>query len=84
MIPVQKTLSNGLRVLLVDTKSFPSLTSILLVGVASRYENAVNSGISQFLEHMPIKGTKNYPSTQIIASLTDGFGGIFRNNERIT
>lgn len=77
MIPVQKTLSNGLRVLLVDTKSFPSLTSILLVGVGSRYENAVNSGISHFLEHMPFKGTKNYPSTQIIASLTDGFGGIF-------
>lgn len=72
----QHTLKNKLRVLFVDTKSFPSLTTILLLGVGSRYENAKNSGISHFLEHIPFKGTKNFPNTQIISTVTDGFGGI--------
>lgn len=71
------TLKNGLRVLLVDTKAFPSLTTILLVGAGSRYENPQNNGIAHFFEHMAFKGSKKYPSTMILSSTIESFGGVF-------
>ena len=51
------TLKNGLRVVLVDTQAFPSLTTLLFVGAGSRYENKKNNGIAHFFEHMAFKGT---------------------------
>ncbi len=72
-----KTLDNGLRVLLVDTKAFPSLTTLLLVGAGSRYETPDNNGIAHFFEHMAFKGSKKYPTSMILASTIEGFGGVF-------
>ena len=71
------TLENGLRVLLVDTKSFPTLTTILLVGAGSRYETEENNGIAHFFEHMAFKGSKKYPDSFTISSTIEGLGGIF-------
>lgn len=71
------TLPNGLRVLVVDTEAFPSLTTLLLVGAGSRYENTGNNGVAHFFEHMAFKGSKKYPTSQIIASTIDGLGGYF-------
>lgn len=75
MKPQIHTLSNGLRVLILDTKSFPTLTMLLLVGAGSRYENAQNNGIAHFLEHMFYKGSKNYPDMEIISQEIEGMGG---------
>lgn len=77
MKPVITTLKNGLRVCLVDTNSFPSLTTILLVGAGSRYENAKNNGIAHFFEHMAFKGSKNFPDSFTISSTIEGLGGVF-------
>lgn len=71
------TLKNGLRVLLVDTKAFPSLTTLLFVGAGSRYEDSTNNGIAHFFEHMAFKGSKKYPNAQVLAELIEGLGGIF-------
>lgn len=71
------TLANGLRVVLVDTKAFPSLTTLLLVGAGSRYENGANNGIAHFFEHMAFKGSTKYPTSMILASTIEGFGGVF-------
>lgn len=71
------TLGNGLKVILVDTKAFPSITSLLLVGAGSRYENEKNNGIAHFFEHMAFKGSKKYPTSMILASTIEGFGGVF-------
>ncbi|MFH1827321.1 MAG: pitrilysin family protein [bacterium] len=71
------TLENGLRVVLVDTDSFPTLTTILLVGAGSRYENKVNNGIAHFFEHMAFKGSKKYPNSHVIAAEVEGAGGVF-------
>ncbi len=71
------TLDNGLTVLLVDTKSFPSLTTLLLVGAGSRYEQKDNNGIAHFFEHMAFKGTKKYPSSFEISSRIEGIGAVF-------
>lgn len=71
------TLANGLRVILVDTKAFPTLTVLLLVGAGSRYENEKNNGVAHFFEHMAFKGSKKYPDTYIISSTIEGIGGVF-------
>jgi len=76
MKPQEFVLKNGLRVLLIDTKS-TSLTTILMVGAGSRYENVKNNGIAHFFEHMAFKGSKKYPNSFIISSTIEGIGGIF-------
>lgn len=73
----ETTLPNGLRVIMVDTNAFPTLTTLLLVGAGSRYENENNNGIAHFLEHMFFKGSKKYPNTFIISSILEGMGGVF-------
>lgn len=68
------TLENGLRLILVPISEVESVTSLVLVGAGSRYENAKNNGVSHFLEHMAFKGTKKRPTAREISSLIDGIG----------
>lgn len=69
------TLKNGLRVLLIDTESFPTVTALVMVGAGSRYERKDNNGIAHFLEHMFYKGSKHYPNPEIISQIIEGMGG---------
>ena len=71
------TLKNGLSVVLVDTKTFPTFTAMLLVGAGSRYENEENNGVAHFFEHMAFKGSKKYPNALLLSSIIEGLGGIF-------
>lgn len=75
MHPQSFTLKNGLQVIFVDTKTFPTLTTLLLIGAGSRYENKKNNGIAHFLEHMFYKGSKKYPNPKIISQIIEGMGG---------
>ncbi|MDO8741556.1 MAG: pitrilysin family protein [Candidatus Roizmanbacteria bacterium] len=77
MDPVTYTLKNGLQVIFIDTKTFPTLTTLLLVGAGSRYENETNNGVAHFFEHMAFKGSKKYPDSFVISSTVEGFGGVF-------
>ncbi len=77
MHPQTYTLKNGLQVIFVDTKTFPTLTTLLLIGAGSRYENEKNNGIAHFFEHMAFKGSEKYPDSFIISSTVEGFGGVF-------
>ncbi len=77
MNPKLFTLKNGLKVMLINTKVFSSLTTLLLVGAGSRFENEKNNGIAHFFEHMAFKGSKKYPNSLIISSTVDAFGGVF-------
>ena len=77
MKALMSTLDNGLKVIIVDTKAFPSLTTLLLVGAGSRYENEINNGIAHFFEHMAFKGSKKYPTSMILSSTIESFGGVF-------
>ncbi len=74
---IQHQLTNGLKVILIDTAAFPTLTTLLLVGAGSRYENKENNGVAHFFEHMAFKGSKKYPDTLVISSLIEGLGGVF-------
>ena len=71
------TLKNGLSVVLVDTKTFPTFTAMLLVGAGSRYENKENNGVAHFFEHMAFKGSKKYPNSLYLSSVVEGLGGVF-------
>jgi predicted Zn-dependent peptidase len=71
------TLKNGLSVVLVDTRTFPTFTAMLLVGAGSRYENKENNGVAHFFEHMAFKGSKKYPNALLLSSMIEGLGGIF-------
>lgn len=53
-----------------------SVTTLVAVGAGSRYEKRNNNGISHFLEHMFFKGSKKYPTAEIISTLVDGIGAI--------
>lgn len=77
MIPHIVTLPNGLKVVFIDIKSLPSLTSLLLISAGSRYEHKDNNGIAHFFEHMAFKGSKKYPSAFTISSTIEGEGGYF-------
>lgn len=68
-------LKNGLKVIFVDTKAYPTLTALLLIGAGSRYESRANNGIAHFLEHMFYKGSEHYPNPEIISQVIEGMGG---------
>lgn len=71
------TLKNGLRVLLIDTESFPTVTALVMVGAGSRYERKDNNGIAHFFEHMAFKGSAKYKNSFEISSAIEGIGGLF-------
>ena len=76
MKPMFFKLPNGLRVVLIDTKAFPTMTVIMLFAAGSRYENEKNNGIAHFFEHILFKGSKKYPSTFAISSVIEGMGAV--------
>ena len=58
----EKTLGNGLRVIVAPRPSLHRIAVGLFVGVGSRYESESDNGISHFLEHMLYRGTARHPS----------------------
>ena len=74
---VKKSLSGGLRIVLLPRKESQTVTLLVLVGTGSRYETAREAGLSHFLEHMFFKGTKRRPTTKEIAEVIDNIGGEF-------
>jgi predicted Zn-dependent peptidase len=49
---------------------------VICVGAGSRYESAELSGISHFLEHLPFKGTKQWPTARGVSEAIEGVGGV--------
>ncbi|MCF7917416.1 insulinase family protein [Candidatus Gracilibacteria bacterium] len=72
-----KTLSNGLRLQAVEMPGTNVVTTLILVGAGSRYEDISIAGISHFLEHMFFKGAKKYKTPKAVSEAVDGFGGVF-------
>ncbi|MES4786470.1 MAG: insulinase family protein, partial [Nitrospiraceae bacterium] len=54
-------LSNGLKVLLVESSKAPVVTVQIWYKVGSRNEVMGRAGLSHMLEHMMFKGTERYP-----------------------
>jgi zinc protease len=65
------TLSNGLKVLVVENHRAPVVVSQVWYKVGASYEHDGITGISHVLEHMMFKGTEKYPAgefSEIIAA----------------
>ena len=72
-----KTLSNGLKLQAIEMAGTNVVTTLILVGAGSRYEDKSISGIAHFLEHMFFKGAKKYETPKAVAAAIDAFGGAF-------
>lgn len=71
-----KTLQNGLTLITVNLPHLDSVTTLVAVGAGSRYETKSTNGISHFLEHMFFKGSRKYPTAEMISTLVDSIGAI--------
>ena len=69
-------LNNGLRVLTAEMPHTRSVSMFIAVGAGSRYESADKAGLSHFLEHLPFKGTRRWPTALAISEAVEGVGGI--------
>lgn len=73
---VRKTLPNGLRLVTAPIAHVRSVSIAFFFGVGSRYEPDEIAGVSHFIEHMAFKGSKRYPSAQLISETIEGVGGL--------
>ncbi len=74
-MPTNYTLSSGLRLVIEHMPHLRSVACGLWVNCGSVYEDATNSGVSHFLEHMLFKGTQRR-SALAIASEMEAVGGV--------
>lgn len=70
-----KKLPNGLNVFLLPLKDVDSVTFTILAHVGSRDEDPKLAGMSHYLEHVFFKGSKMYPTAQIMSEAVDAIGG---------
>jgi len=56
----ERTLENGMKVLLVERHFDPVVAVMLWYKVGARNENEREAGVSHFLEHMMFKGSKHF------------------------
>ena len=67
-------LDNGIRVVTETLPYFPTVSFGIWWKTGSRYEDAVNNGISHFIEHMLFKGTAQRTAYDIAREI-DAIGG---------
>jgi predicted Zn-dependent peptidase len=72
-----ETLKSGLKIFTLNIKGTEAVTTLIMCGAGSRYEEKEESGISHFLEHMFFKGAKKYPNCKSVAEAIDSIGGEF-------
>ncbi len=70
------TLKNGLTLVTVPLPSLNSVTTLVAVKAGSRFETEKINGISHFLEHMFFKGSRKYPTAELISNIVDGMGAV--------
>ena len=74
---IEKNLENGATLLMIPLEGTAALTSIVLMGVGSRYESDKQRGLAHFTEHMVFKGGKKFKSAQEVSQALDAVGGEF-------
>ena len=72
----RSVLDNKLRVLTSTMAHTQSVSMVICVGAGSRYESDELAGVSHFIEHLPFKGTKNWPTARDVSEAIEGVGGV--------
>lgn len=62
---------------MVPLTSTEAVTTIVLMGVGSRYESNAQQGLAHFTEHMVFKGGRKFLTAQAVAQALDAVGGEF-------
>ena len=70
----KQVLKNGITVLKVPMRDSESVLVNFFVKTGSRNEERSRRGMSHFLEHLLFKGTKKYPTAQILSSKVEAIG----------
>ncbi|MEK7178676.1 MAG: pitrilysin family protein [Patescibacteria group bacterium] len=73
----KKTLSSGVRVVMVPMPQSLTTTVLVLTETGSKYEEKRINGISHFLEHLCFKGTEKRPGAKAISEELDGLGASY-------
>jgi predicted Zn-dependent peptidase len=73
--PIESTLSNGLRVVVVPQPHLQGATLSLFVKVGPRYERREVNGVSHFLEHMLFRGTARFENAYQLSLASEQLGG---------
>lgn len=74
---IERRLSNGISLVMIPLEGTAAVTTIVLVGVGSRYEDDHRQGLAHFTEHMVFKGGRKYRSSLAISQSLDAVGGEF-------
>lgn len=77
MIPLKKTLTSGLRVILLPRPDALSASFLILTNVGAKNELKQEAGLAHFIEHMAFKGTPKRPNAKMIASEFDSLGSAY-------
>ena len=72
----RSVLDNKLRVLTSTMDHTQSVSMVICVGAGSRYESDELAGVSHFIEHLPFKGTENWPTARAVSEAIEGVGGV--------
>ncbi|MCB9653940.1 MAG: insulinase family protein [Deltaproteobacteria bacterium] len=72
---VQRTLSNGLRVLVLKLPHVHAVSHALFVRGGSRFEDEESSGISHMVEHLLFRGTVPHPDSLSFNVAIEAVGG---------
>ncbi|MHC4591353.1 MAG: M16 family metallopeptidase [Planctomycetota bacterium] len=72
----REVLPNGLRVLAVENPALHSFVCSVYVRVGPRFEPPEQIGLSHFLEHMIMQGSKSFPSSNAIMRSVEDLGGV--------
>ena len=72
----RSVLDNKLRVLTSTMVHTQSVSMVICVGAGSRYESDELAGVSHFIEHLPFKGTKSWPTARAVSEAIEGVGGV--------
>jgi predicted Zn-dependent peptidase len=68
-------LSNGLRLVTVETPYLHTATLCLYVRAGSRYETPKSNGLSHFVEHMLFRGSSRFPDSLALNRAIEELGG---------
>ncbi len=71
---IERSLKGGTKLILVDLPDSTSITAAIFVKVGSRIESNSESGISHLIEHCIFKGSRKFPTPQIISFSLEGLG----------
>lgn len=72
---VPKTLTNGLRVLVLRLPHLHSVSHAFMVRTGPRYEREVENGISHLVEHLVFRGTEGHPDSYALNVAVEDLGG---------